>query len=233
MQKTSLVEGYAVERLRQLWSAIRFFAAAFAGAMVVDLTGGNPPAPSGTEPPSGTPNPSGTGSDPAPNPSGTGGTPPAQPTDWRDAEIEKLRKENAERRVREKQREEEDKKRQADELAKQGEFQKLYEQEKAQREAASKQLEELLAFRDTVVAKEEAIRKTELAKLPETLRPAFETASLEQIQAALTLQAEAVARQQATPQPNANSPAATAGGATDPAKPKSLIEMVQEQMNKK
>ncbi|MBL7993025.1 MAG: hypothetical protein JNN25_16435 [Candidatus Kapabacteria bacterium] len=229
MQTKQMVGGYAVERLRALWSVICFFVAAFAGAMVVDATGGGtPPDPSGTEPPA---NPSGTDAPPATPPSGTGSGSPAQ-ADWRDAEIEKLRKENAARRLKEKEREEADKKAEEERLKAQGEYQKLHEQEKARAEALARENEELKQFRQAVAEKEEAVRKVELAKLPETVRPKFENASLEQIQAALELQGTVQAAQ--TPAPGATSPAASSNGVPpDNSKPKTLKELVQEQMNKK
>lgn len=184
--------------------------------------------PSGTEPqpaqPSGTAEPTPVSVEP------TQGT-PAQ-TDWRDAEIEKLRKENAARRLKEKEREEADKKAEEERLKAQGEFQKLHEQEKARAEALAKENEELKQFRQTIAEKEEAVRKVELAKLPETVRAKFENASLEQIQGALELQATAQAAQK--PASTATSPAASSNGVPpDNPKPKTLTELVQEAMNKK
>jgi hypothetical protein len=161
--------------------------------------------------------------------------PPAAQPDWKDVEIKKAREEAAKYRTELRAKEEADKKAQEEALAKQGEFKTLYEQEQAKAAQLAKDNEELRQFKQAASDKEEAVRKIELTKLPETVRAAFENASLEQIQAALLLQNSAQATQQAaqTPSPTANSPVPATNGVPDPNKRKTLAEMIQEQLNKK
>ncbi len=138
-------------------------------------TQGQDPAQQGQDP-----NPNG-GQDPAAQPS----NPPQDGGTFDRAYVEQLRREAAQYRTELKTIREQQEAAQRKALEEQGQYQQLYTQANTELTALQQEVEQLRAFKAEQDSRIENERKALLARLPEDVRPAFETATVDQIQVVL------------------------------------------------
>lgn len=135
--------------------------------------------------------------------------------DWKDAEIKKLRAENAKHRTRANALEQAQAERERQEAEKRGEYERLYKESAQELSALRGEIETLRTFRAEVEEREETKRKALLQKLPDDLRDTFQDATAPQIQTVL----ERIAATGASPVTNRTTPKPSGDGRETPPAP--------------
>lgn len=143
----------------------------------------NDPKPTGQEPEAPGQDPNAEGQEPTNG--NADGQDPNSNAEWMKEELARVRAEAAKERVKRRELEEAQAARERQEAEKRGEYERLYNETKAEYETAKSELEALRTFKAKADEQEEERRKALLTKLPDDLREVFADADARKIQAVL------------------------------------------------